>query len=158
MDTVLKKIRLYCIIISMTASYMVGERKKRLDALKTHIQNIFTVHVLWNVFWSFAKKKLMGKKLNINKQWNAVWDNNVTNKTEVQQNTYMSREHKAYTYLRIYTMKYKNACIVYYVAVFLGYQVEKRNYIKHLWKSFLTCPFCTKIVWTWFALHYNSEK
>lgn len=44
----------------------------------------------------------------------------------------MSREHKAYTYLRIYTLKYKNACIVYYVAVFLGYQVKRRNYIKHL--------------------------
>lgn len=58
--------------------------------------------------------------------------------TEVQQNTYMSREHKAYTYLRIYTLKYKNACIVYYVAVFLVYQVkmkkkkEKKNSIKHL--------------------------
>lgn len=59
--------------------------------------------------------------------------------TEVQQNTYMSREHKAYTYLRIYTVKYKNACIVYYVAVFLVYQVkekkkrnERNNSIKHL--------------------------
>ena len=59
--------------------------------------------------------------------------NTVTKRTEVQQNTYMSREHKAYTYLRIYTLKYKNACIVYYVAVFLGYQVKKKkNYIKHL--------------------------
>lgn len=49
----------------------------------------------------------------------------------------MSREHEAYTYLRIYTLKYKNACIVNYVAVILGYQVktkliEKKNSIKHL--------------------------
>lgn len=56
----------------------------------------------------------------------------LSRRTEVQQNTYMSREHKAFTYLRIYTLKYKNACIVYYVAVFLGYQVQRRNYIKHL--------------------------
>lgn len=68
-----------------------------------------------------------GEKLNINKQWNAVWENTVTKITEVQQNTYMSREHKAYTYLRIYTWKYKNACIVYYVAVFLEYQVKKKK-------------------------------
>lgn len=86
------------------------------------------------------KNKDEGEKLNINKGWNAMCENTVTKRTEVQQNTYTSREHKAYTYLRIYTLKYKNktkknACIVYYVAVFLGYQVKKKkkkNYIKHL--------------------------
>lgn len=70
---------------------------------------------------------MKGEKLNINKEWNAVGENTVTKRTEVQQNTYMSREHTAYTYLRIYTLKYKNACIVYYVAVFLGYQVKKKK-------------------------------
>lgn len=30
------------------------------------------------------KKKMKGKKLNINKQWTAVWENTVTKRTEVQ--------------------------------------------------------------------------
>lgn len=93
---------------------------------------MYSTHTLTCILEFCQKRKLRGEKLNINKQWNAVWENTVTNRTEVQQNTYMSRKHKAYTYLRIYTLKYKNACIVCYVAVFLGYQVEKRNYIKHL--------------------------
>lgn len=74
-------------------------------------------------------------------------------------NTYMSREHKAYTYLRIYTLKYKNACIVYYVAVFLGYQV-KTFFL--LYKTFVEIffsymPIMYKVR-TWQALHYNLKK
>jgi len=75
--------------------------------------------------------------------------NTVTKRTEVQQNTYMSREHKAYTYLRIYTLKYKNACIVNYVAVFFGYQVKKKQ--KKLYKTFveilshMPITVCTKV-------------
>lgn len=63
--------------------------------------------------------------------------NTVIKRTEVQQNTYRER---AYTYLRIYTLKYKNACIVYYVAVFLGYQVKKRKK-KKLYKTFVEIFF-----------------
>lgn len=49
----------------------------------------------------------------------------------------MSREHKAYTYLRIYTLKYKNACIVYYVAVFFRVPSQK----KELYKTFVEIFF-----------------
>lgn len=43
MGTVLKKIRLYCIISKYDSFIHVwGEKNKRLDALKTHIQNICT--------------------------------------------------------------------------------------------------------------------
>lgn len=58
----------------------------------------------------------------------------------------MSREHKAYTYLRIYTWKYKNACIVYYVAVFLEYQVKKKKK-KILYKKFVEIFFHMPIMY-----------
>lgn len=109
---------------------MSGERKnKRLDALKTHIQNICT-HILKG-FWEFCQKTKEGK-IKYKQTVECHVRKYCHKEKEVQQNTYTSREHKAYTYLRIYTLKYKNTCIVYYVAVFLGYQVKKRNYIKYL--------------------------
>lgn len=62
------------------------------------------------------------KKLNIEKKNGMPCEEILSRRTEVQQNTLMSKEHKAYiylsTYTEIYTLKYKNACIVYYFAVF----------------------------------------
>lgn len=73
----------------------------------------------------------------------------------------MSREHKAYTYLRIYTLKYKNACIVYYVAVFLGYQVKTK---KKLYKTFVEIfshmPIMYRVTldMAGFALRFRKKK
>lgn len=55
--TVLKKIRLYCIISKYDSFIHVwGKKNKRLDALKTHIQNICT-HTLKGI-WEFCQKKI----------------------------------------------------------------------------------------------------
>lgn len=61
MSPVLKKIRLYCIISKYDSFIHVwGQKNKRLDALKTHIQNICT-QTFKKVFGSFAKRELRGK-------------------------------------------------------------------------------------------------
>lgn len=113
-------------------------------------------------------KKNEGEKLNINKQWNAMWENTVTKRTEVQKNQLTLIciwEHKAYTYLRIYTLKQnKNACIVYYVAVFLGYQVKKKKkiklYIKHLFYIFshMSCMYKVTLDMAGLLYHQKNKK
>lgn len=62
MVTVLKKIRLYCIISKYDSFIHVwGEKNNRLDALKTHIQNICT-HTLKGI-WEFCQKQMKGEKI-----------------------------------------------------------------------------------------------
>lgn len=73
----------------------------------------------------------------------------------------MSREHEAYTYLRIYTLKYKNACIVYYVAVFLGYQVKKKKLYKTFVEIFFPhMPIMYKVIldMAGFASQFREKK
>lgn len=88
--------------------------------------------------------------------------NTVTNRAEVQRTTCMSREHKAYTYLRIdIYMKYKKACIVYYyLAVFLGYQVKKiiSIIIQINHTTLFVHAHYVQLLWTWLAWYYSTEK
>lgn len=59
----------------MTASYKSGlERKTKQYMYKIYLQFVFCF--LKNIWKSRQKNE--GEKLNINKQWTAVWENTVT--------------------------------------------------------------------------------
>ena len=100
---------------------MSGERKQDLMHSKCIYKTY--VHIIWNVFGGLAKnEKLKGGIIKYRENNGMPCEKILSKRTEVQQNTFMSKEHKAYiflkTYTEIYTLKYKNACIVYYFAVF----------------------------------------
>lgn len=66
MDKLLKKIRLYCIISKYDSFIHVwGEKNKRLDALKTHIQNIctYTLKRIWEFCQNKKKRKIKKGKI-----------------------------------------------------------------------------------------------
>lgn len=82
--TVLKKIRLYCIISKYDSFIHVrGEKTNKVDTLKTHIQNICTHS---GRYLGVLSNKTKGRKLNINKEWNATEGKILSQKkrTEVQ--------------------------------------------------------------------------
>lgn len=131
-------------------------REKKDDAVKTHIQNICT-HNLKNI-WEFCQRN-EGEKI----KYKQTVDCRVRkychkeNRSAKKSLTLVYiREHKAYTYVRIYT-KQKNACIVYYVAVFLGYQVQKKKEIniKTLVEIFSHMPIMYKVTLDMAGLYYD---
>lgn len=102
--TVLKKIRLYCIIAKYDSFIQVWGEKKRCTE-NTYTKHMYTYSVTYLEVWPKTGEDKRGLGLNI-KVWNALWKKKILSRKQPKCNKTLTCQQRAYTYLRIYTLKY----------------------------------------------------